>query len=80
MATYCFKAVIEPDEGHWYAYCPDLVEHGGATWGETPEAASANLEEVVRMVVASLLEHGDPIPVSAAEGNPEARPLIAVTV
>jgi len=80
VATYRFKAVVEPDDGHWYAYCPDLVEHGGATWGETPEGALANLEEVVRMVVASMIEHDDPLPPAVIEGDLEARPLVAVTV
>ncbi len=57
MATYRFKAVIEPDDGHWYAYCPDLVERGGATWGDTREGALANLEEVA---TASLQSFGTP--------------------
>ena len=80
MATYRFKAVIEPDDGHWYAYCPDLVEQGGATWGDTREGALANLEEVVRMVVASMLEHGDQLPAAVMEGNVEAVALVAVTL
>ena len=67
VATYKFKAVIEPDDGHWHAYCPDLVEQGGATWGKTREEAFSNLEEVVRMVVASMLEHGDLLPATAAD-------------
>ena len=54
MTTYTFKVVIEPDDNRRYAYCPALVERGGSTWGATPEEALANLETVVKMVVASL--------------------------
>lgn len=82
MTTYTFKAVIERDDDHWHAYCPALAERGGATWGETPETALANLEEVVRMVVASLVEHGDPVIEAASEGTVQvsSEPLVAVTV
>jgi len=59
-----------------------LVARGGATWGATPEEALANLETVVRMVVASLAEHGEPIAEAAPTGsvNISADPLVAVTV
>jgi predicted RNase H-like HicB family nuclease len=56
MTTDTLKVVIEPDDDRWYAYCPALVERGGATWGATPEEALASLETVVRMVVTSLSE------------------------
>ena len=82
MITYTFKVVIEPDEDRWHAYCPALVARGGATWGETPEQAMANLEEVVKMVVASMVEHGDLIAEMAPEGSVHvsSEPLVAVTV
>jgi len=32
MKTYVFRVVLEPDEGHWFAYWPVLEEKGGATW------------------------------------------------
>ena len=41
MTTYAFKVVIEPDDDRWHAYCPALVERGGATWGAIPEAEAA---------------------------------------
>lgn len=62
MTTHTFKVVVEPDEGAWYAYCPALVRRGGATWGTTRAEALANLDEVIKMVVASMIEHGEPIP------------------
>jgi predicted RNase H-like HicB family nuclease len=67
VTTYTFNAIIEPDDDRWHAYCPTLVERGGATWGETREEALANLEEVVKMVVASRVEHGEPIVPNSAE-------------
>ena len=39
MKTYTFQVVIEPDEDRWQAYCPELVQYGGATWGYTREEA-----------------------------------------
>ena len=62
MRTFNFQIVIEPDEDAWTAYCPALIEQGASTWGSTREEAIKHINEVVRMVVESLLEHGEPIP------------------
>ncbi len=79
MKTYVFKIVLEPDEDRWFAYCPALEEKGGATWGNTSAEALKNIREVIEMTIASLIEHGDPIP-----EEPEVRifsePLVAITV
>jgi predicted RNase H-like HicB family nuclease len=72
MTTDTFKVVIEPDDYRCYAYCPALVERGGSTWGATPEEALANLETVVKMLVASLAEHGEPIVGTAPSGSVES--------
>jgi predicted RNase H-like HicB family nuclease len=82
MTTYTFKVIIEPDDDRGYAYCPALVERGCATWGATSAEALANLETVVKMVVASLAKHGEPIAETAPSGSVEvsAEPLVAVTV
>jgi len=82
VTTYTFKFVIETDEDRWHAYCPALVARGGATWGATPKEALANLETVVKMVVASLAEHGEPIAEAAPSRSVEdfAEPRVAVTV
>jgi predicted RNase H-like HicB family nuclease len=82
MITYTFKVIIEPDDDRWHAYCPALVEHGGATWDGTVEEALANLDTVVKMVVASLAEHGEPIAEAAPSGSVEVSTelLVAVTV
>jgi predicted RNase H-like HicB family nuclease len=79
LTTYTFKVVIEPDEDRWHASCPTLVSRGAATWGQTREEALANIEEVLKMVVASMIEHGEPI--QAGEAVQISRePLVAVTV
>lgn len=62
MKTYTFNVVVEPDEDRWYAECPALVRQGASTWGYTREEALRNIEEVVRMVMESLVAHGEPIP------------------
>lgn len=82
MTTYTFKVVIEPDDDRWYAYCPALFERGGATWGATPKEAFANLETVVKMVVASFSEHGEPIAEAVPNESVQVstEPLVAVTV
>jgi predicted RNase H-like HicB family nuclease len=82
VITYTFKVVVEPDENRWHAYCPALADRGAATWGNTPEQAVSNLQEVVQLVVESLVEHGEPIASSESSDmvrvSPE--PLVAVTV
>ena len=79
MTTYTFELVVEPDEDRWYAYCPALVERGAATWGATREEALANIEEVVKLVVASMMAHGEAIePADTVEVTRE--PRVAVTV
>jgi predicted RNase H-like HicB family nuclease len=79
MTSYVFKVIVERDEDRWHAYCPALVERGAATWGETREKALANIEDVVKMVVASMTEHGEAIePADTVENSRE--PRVAVTV
>ena len=81
MKTYVFQVVIEPDEDRWQAYCPELVQYGGATWGYTREEAEQNIREVLVMVLETMVEDNDPIPETAAEnGLAPAGNLVAVTV
>ena len=56
MKTYSFKVVVEPDEDRWHAYCPALIGQGAATWGYTQQEALRQIQEVVQMVVESLVE------------------------
>ena len=87
MKTYNFKVVLEPDEDFdgnpsgWHAYCPALERQGASTWGATEDEALANINEVVRLVVASLLEHRDHIPEEPADQVVVTlEPRVAVTV
>ena len=85
--TYNFKIVVDPDEdfdGHpsgWHAYCPSLERQGASTWGETEDDALKNIKELVRMVVESMLEHGDRIPEEPSDQvEVTVEPRVAVTV
>ncbi len=81
MKTYIFKAVVEPDEDRWSAFCPALSKQGAATWGYTQEEALKNLQEVVQMVLESLIEHGEPVPEGPTdEVQVSAEPQVVVTV
>ena len=65
MKSYVFPVVLEPDDGRWRAFVPELESKGAATWGHTREEALRNIQEVIQMVVESLLEDGEPLPTSA---------------
>jgi predicted RNase H-like HicB family nuclease len=77
MKSYIFRVVVEPDEDRWSAYCPALERLGAATWGNTQEEALKHIEEVVHMIVAELLEDGEPIP---EDVQVSTEPLVAVTI
>ena len=85
--TYNFKVVLERDEDFdgnhsgWRAYCPALERQGASTWGATEAEALKNIDEVVRMVVESMLEHGEHIPEEPADQvEVTVEPRVAVTV
>ena len=81
MKTYTFKVVAEPDEDGWFAHCPVLERHGAATWGYTEAEALKNIEQVVHMVVESMLEHGEQIPEETSDDvQVTVQPHVAVTV
>ena len=81
MKTYTFKVVVEPDEDRWHAYCPALREQGAATWGYTREEALKNIDEVVHLVIESLVEHNEPLPEAIRdEAEVSLEPRVAVTV
>ena len=79
--TYHFKVVVEPDGDRWHAYCPALVTAGAATWGYTRQEALRNLQDVVRLVADSLIEHGEKLPSEPADQvQILAEPQVAVIV
>ena len=81
MQTYTFKVIVEPDDGRWHAYCPALETQGASTWGYTREEALQHIDEVTQLVVESMIEHGDPLPL---ESNDEVQvtrePRVTVNV
>jgi len=81
MRTYTFNIVVEPDEDRWHAYCPAFYEKGAATWGHTREEALRKIEEVVRLVMESMVEHDEPLPESLrGEVEVTVEPRVAVTL
>ncbi|HEX4594690.1 MAG TPA: type II toxin-antitoxin system HicB family antitoxin [Bryobacteraceae bacterium] len=62
MKSYTFKVVVEPDEEKWHAFCPALESQGASTWGHSREEALKHIDEVVQLVVESMLEHGEKLP------------------
>ena len=87
MKTYNFKVVIEPDEDFdgnpsgFHAYCPVLEKAGASTWGATEAEALKNIDEVLHLVVESMLEHGEAIPEEPKDQvEVTVEPRIAVTV
>jgi predicted RNase H-like HicB family nuclease len=81
MKTYSFRVVVEPDGERWHAYCPALVRQGAATWGYSKEEALKNIDEVVKMVVQSLIEHGEVLPTEPPDQvRLSSEPEVAVIV
>jgi predicted RNase H-like HicB family nuclease len=87
MKTYNFKVVLEPDEDFdgnpsgWHAYCPALESQGASTWGATEAEALKSINDVVRMVVESMFEHGERVPEEPADQvEVTVEPRVAVTV
>lgn len=79
--TYTFKVIVEPDGNRWHAYCPALVSAGAATWGYTRAEALRNIQDVARMVVESLVEHGEALPSEPSDQvQILAEPQVAVIV
>lgn len=81
MKTYSIRFVVEPDGERWHAYCPALVQQGAATWGYTRQEAIKAINEVVQMVVESLLDHGEALPAEPADQvHVSDEPKVAVIV
>ena len=81
MKTYHVRVILEPDEGGFFVYCPDLKRYGAATWGRTREEAIRYIrDEVLPMVLEDLIESGIPIPDETQETSPLEGESLAVTV
>jgi predicted RNase H-like HicB family nuclease len=81
MKTYTFIVVVEPDDERWHAYCPALEDHGASTWAYTREEALKHINEVVQLVVDSMVEHGERLPDETAAGTQlTVEPRVTVNV
>ncbi len=62
---FCIRIVVEPDEGEFYAHCPELrgVHAGGAT----EEEAIQNAKHAAEAYILSLMNNGEPLPLCAEE-------------
>jgi len=81
MKTYSFKVVVEPDDDRWHAYCPVLEAQGASTWGHTRDEALKHIDEVVQLVVESMIEHGETLPEeNASEAQVPVEPRVVVNV
>ncbi len=49
MKTYNFKIVVEPDGERWHAWCPALVDRGGASLIEHGEPLPQENDDQVRI-------------------------------
>ncbi|MBC7170387.1 type II toxin-antitoxin system HicB family antitoxin [Candidatus Bipolaricaulota bacterium] len=79
QVTFRVRAVLEPDEGGFHAYCPAL--RGCHSWGATRDEALVNIREAAAAYIESMLEHGDPIPVEGPEHVPSTHEeALTVTV
>lgn len=71
MKSYAFQVVIEADQFEdgkeaFHAYCPAL--QGCRTWGHTYEEALSNIEDVIDLYMADLIESGDAISFGSTNG------------
>jgi predicted RNase H-like HicB family nuclease len=57
-----FLAVIEQYENGYSISVPDLINKGGATWGETKEQAIERIKEVIEMIADEIREEGETFP------------------
>lgn len=59
------EVIVEPDEDGFHAFCPALK--GLHVDGGTREEAVANARDAVLAYVASLIKHGDPLPLGVVD-------------
>lgn len=84
MKSYVFKVVVEDDNCEdgtpaFHVYCPTLPS--ASTWGYTRAEALKNIQEVVELVVESMVKDGELIPEhdsNVVTVSPE--PLVVVNV
>lgn len=61
------RVVVEPDDGGFHAYCPDLK--GLHACGDTHEEVRQNVDEAIQLYFESLIKHEHPIPVGVLQSD-----------
>ena len=59
------RIVVEKDEPGYYSYAPSLK--GLHMGGDTPEEALENAKEAAKLMLKSMVKHGDTIPIDVLE-------------
>ena len=73
IQEYNFTVLYEPaEEGGYVVTCPALP--AVVTQGDTLEEARAMAADAIHLVLQSLLDHGEPVPVDQA-AEPKPRPI-----
>ena len=87
LKSYLFTVTFEqdkwPDETDekaiWRAYIPALP--AAHAWGDTQQEALENLKNAVDLIIADLMEAGEPLPTEpSSHVQTSDEPLLAVTV
>jgi len=79
MKTYIFRIELEADEEGWRAFYPPLENVGASTWGNTPDDALKNIQEVLSMILEERADANEPVPVDDGVSVSEGA-LVAVTL
>ena len=66
------SAIIEPDEAGFHGYCPSLK--GLHVDGRTEQETFRNLVEAIGVYLASLEQHGEPLPIGPDLATPGEEP------
>jgi hypothetical protein len=84
MKTYTFKVVVEPDddaEGDPACLLPGARKPGCCDFGAHQREALKHINEVVQLVVDSMIEHGELLPEESTEDvQVTVEPRVTITV
>lgn len=59
------RFIVEPDEGRFHVYCPELK--GLHVDGATEEEAFENASRAAELHIMSIIRHNDPLPVGSQD-------------
>lgn len=68
--TFQVIFLVEPDGTEYLAYCPELP--GVLMPGATPQEALENARVAARLCLETMIEYGDPIPLSRKRATPRS--------